>query len=301
IEGNVQRSELSNEATELSMALDRFRDRWALIGDDDPVRALVVHASIDSLIQAADDPRQPDRDESHESTRFRNLISFSRFAADIERARAALVTAIYAYDRFRDGLSRIRDLRQSFDDAVMTLIEDVGDATSGISASESVSDFIEVDVQDSPVRYPLEYLHDDIAHSPPVSEFLGRGNSSREIVVLHRELSRIGAFKSLQKRVESGETFKVKGANDISELRGRSLNAIQNALQESAHPHLSRIVLHNLVELIQMADAELDEDANQNQVSVNQLRRAIGDYIYATAVAKATPDASASVASALKE
>lgn len=297
VDEGVRRDDLAAESDALTADVADFDERRSYVGDD-PVRALLVHAAVESLTRTATvdvDGRSTDR---RFAWRAENLVTVSEAAAELERARAALDDAAAHFDRLRADLATQRDLRGAFVGATEELAATLEAETAGFDGSDPVESVVDADVADSPVRHPLEQLHRDLAGGAAIDEHRDDGKLATALVSAHRELTRLYAFEDLRARVADGESFAVEDAEDVAAYRRAAVSAIETALRESAHPGLSRRVLHALTGLVERADVELAYDGRET-VPVSWIRRDVGVYLYAAAVARATPGASATVAEAL--
>lgn len=294
----LRRTDLAAESDALTDAIESFRDRWSYVGDD-PVRALLVHRSAEQLVSVAADSADGRSRRSRVASRPENLVTVSEDAAALERGRAALADATHLYDRLREDLSSSRDLEDRFLDAVEVLQTSLRSETTGYSADGSYSEHVDADVEGSPVRYPLEFLYSDLVRGASITDYRNRGDLAGAIVSIHREYARVRAFDDLCERVEGGESFAVESAEDVATRRETAVSAVETALAETTRPALSRTELHDVVGLVGRTDDELGPFDEGEQVSVRRVEREVGDYIYAAAVARGTPEASEVVASAL--
>jgi hypothetical protein len=291
-------ADLADDADALAADVASFRDRRSYVGAD-PVRALLVHATVDSLVRSAAHNADGRRDGSRLARAPETLVSVSEEAAALERGRAALADAAHLYDRLRDGPARSRDLADAFDAALAELLDALRSGAADLDGSDPVSAHVDADVEDAPVSYPLEYLAHDVDDVASVTVHRDRGQRAAALRSAHRELTRLRAFEALRERVEDGETYAVETVEDVAAVRSGAVGTVERALRETNHPHLSRAVLHGLTELVASADDELAAYGDRDRVTVDWIRRDVGDYVYAAAVAGVTPAASDEVAAAV--
>ena len=154
-------------------------------------------------------------------------------------------------------------------------------------------------MRDSPVEKLLRYLHDDLTDLKSITHHRKEGEIAAAVLSAHRELKRLRAFEDLRERIERGGSYTIENTDDVAALREAAVTAIDTALREMTHPHLSRSVLHNMAGLVENADNEIGSYASDERVPVDWTRRHVAEYIYATAVARTTPTASAVVAELL--
>lgn len=294
----LRREDLAGDADALAADVAAFRDRWSYVGDG-AVRALLVHGAIEALVRAAAHNVEGRPENPRMTWRPENLVTVSEYAADLERRRAALDDATHLYDRFRAGLTTTRELEDIFDTALGELLDALQTATADFDGSDPVSAFVDADVENSPVRYPLEYLRSDLAHTAPITEHRDRGEVPSALLATHREFTRLRAFEGLRERVEGGESYAIESAEDVAALRRTAVAAIETALRETDRPDLSRKVLQNMAGLVERVDGEIGPYDARERVPVDWIRREAGEYIYAAAVARVTPGVSDAVAELL--
>lgn len=297
-DAGLRRPAVEEDAATLDDAVEAFRDRRAYVGDD-PVRALLVHEAIESLVRDAE-TAAADGSEEHVTRVPDNLVTISERAGEIERGRAALADAAHLRDRFRADLSTARDLAGAFEAALADLRERLRAGTAALDRNDPVSTYVTADVAGSSVGHALRSLHGHLASADSnVSRRLDRVGVATALRAVHRDLAQLRAFQRLRERVEGGESFAVESATDVAALRDDAVTAIGSALRESDHPHLSRTVLHDATRFVEHTDGEVGGYEDREEVPVEFVRRDLGDYVYVAAVARATPGASDAVAAAL--
>jgi len=295
----LRREDLEGDANALADDVAAFRDRFSYVGDD-PVRALLVYESIESLVASAANNAEG-RPENPRTRRLaENLVTVSEFAADIERGRTALTDAAYLFDRLREDLTERRVLVGTFEGALDQLLDSLETETADFDGNDPVSAVVDADIEDSPVELPLEYLHSDIARTGSITTHRDDGELASALDAVHREFTRLRAFQDLRDRVESGESFAVESTEDVAAIRESAVTAVETALDETAEPGLSRKVLHNMAELVATVDEEVGPYDDRESVPADWIRRDVGEYIYAAAVARVTPDVSETVAETLR-
>lgn len=296
----VRRDDLADEADRLADDVASFRERRSYVGDD-PVRALLVHAAVESLVRAAATNAGGRPDASRLTRAPENLLTVSEDAAAFERGRAALADATHLYDRLRADASTIRDLAPAFDAALAALLDTLRADTADLDGSAPASAHVDADVENTPVEYPLEYLAGDLEDFASITRRRDRGERAAALRSAHRELTRLRAFEALRERVDDGETYAVETVEDAAAVRADAVAALEDAGRETDHPDLSREVLHNMAGLVAQVDGELDGHAGDGEVPVERIRRQVGEYVYADVVAAVTPAASAAVAGAVTD
>jgi len=295
----LRREDLEDDADALADDVNAFRDRLSYVGDD-PVRALLVYEPVESLLASAANNAEG-RPENPRTRRLaENLVTVSEFAADLERGRTALTDATYLFDRLRADLATSRDLSGTFESALDELLDLLETGTADFDGSDPVSAVVDADIEGSTVELPLEYLHGDVTHREPITDHRDQGEPASGLDSAHRELTRLRAFQDLRDRVESGENYEIESAEDVATIRESAVTAIETALDEPAEPSLSRNTLHNMVGLVENVDDEIGPYDRREQVPADWIRRDVGEYIYATAVARVTPGVSETVAETLR-
>jgi hypothetical protein len=110
----------------------------------------------------------------------------------------------------------------------------------------------------------------------------------------------LGAFQKLRERVESGERYAIESADDVATIRESAVTVIETELDESTDQGLSRREIHGLARLVENVDSEIGPYDHRESIPVDWIRRDVGEYIYAGAVARATPGVSETVAETLR-
>jgi hypothetical protein len=109
-----------------------------------------------------------------------------------------------ALDALAD-LSTSRDFAATFRRALGELLDALRAETADLDDSGPVSAVVDADIEDSPVEIPLQYLHSDITRTDSIITHRDQGEPASALDAVHRELTRLRAFRDLRERVESGE------------------------------------------------------------------------------------------------
>lgn len=297
VEGDASFADLRAEAESIRSDVAAFRREWWYAGDS-PVPAVVVHAATEDLVGSAVrrtgsvlDPRR-DRRETP--------VTVGERAESVEGARASLADARHLFERQVASTDDPSDLRAAFDAAGRSLADRVAERRRDLPDGDphSPSSFVGRDVEDTPAGAALEYqwfrLDRDVERGRET------GRLATVVVAALRTLADVRAFEALVRQVERGEHRTVADADDVRALREDAVSAVE-AAAESGRSALTNAVLARVAERVEDADDRLADHADGDEMSVAWLARELGVYVQAAAVARAAPQASATVAEALRD
>jgi hypothetical protein len=287
-----RRADLADDAAALAGDVASFRDRWSYVGDD-PVPALVVHGAIEELVRAA--TAAPE--ESVDPADGQNLVAVSEYAADLERGRAALGDAAHLYNRI--DASGAGDLGGAFRTALDDLGGELADAVARYGEDADPLSHIDADVAGTAAEHPLRLLYGDFTRRGAVSESRRRDEVASAVLAVHRELVRVRAFESLRDRAERDGPPVVESVDDVASIRGGAVEAIEAVMRNPEHPALAREALGPVPDLVGRNDDGIAAHGDEDRVPVERVRREVGEYLWADAVAQTVPSVNAVVAEPL--
>lgn len=266
-----------------------FETRWRYVGDD-AVRALAVHAELESHVSHAD-RLLTQADEARGRGESRSLELGSR-AGSVERAQALVTDAGYLYDRHLNGLGTRRALRDAFDRALEALRADVSARCPNRSHEE---------------------LGARIDHEPPYSAarpLLGEAFSetrrrcawvaedrAREDEGVATALVAAGAADRDLRAADTVETAVSRGEygvpTTLDEIRREKLDALAalETAQDARPAPLSRGWARTAVRSVERGDQQLVEMVDHDHRHVSDVADAVAEYAWGTAVAASTPQA----------
>lgn len=306
IDEGLTRDEVREAAEPVRNALDDFRGRWRYVGDD-PVRAVLVHATLESLVERA--ARQlrrvtnPARRRARERRTRESPITVGETAGALERARAALDDVRYLYDRYTASLDDRRRLGSAFEAAGESLTATVEERRSDLPDGDrhDPSSFVDRDVDDTPVGSALAELHSYVDSGYVLQNSRSLNQRASVVVAAHETLARVRAFESLRQRVADGEYVAVESVDDVRTLRENAVAAIETARESADRPHLDRRVVGDLSGSVSYADDRIADRASSDEVQLEWFYRELGRYVQAAELAPAAPPTSAEVAAELRD
>lgn len=274
-----------------------FRNRWQYLGDD-PIPALLVHDSLESLVRSADE--QARRNANREYRNSDSSLAVGELAGALEEARAAVEDANYLYDRFEASLDSSRNLRSVFEQTSESLSETLVKRRSRLPTTSENGDasFVDRDISGTVAESALEELFRDVNYSN-VEDLQTEGQYAHSILEAHSELARSRAFQSLRTRVSDGEEFAIESASDIESLRTDAVEAIADAPAATRYGNLAREEVSTLAEIVGYTDerfTDLDDPTRAEWVVRDAAR-----YLTTAEVARAVPSVSDDVGDTLGE
>ncbi|NHN61257.1 MULTISPECIES: hypothetical protein [Halorussus] len=299
IDADLTRADVRESGRSLFDAADRFRSRWSYDGAD-PIRAVVVHAEIETHLDAA--VNRAERVVAGERSGRENPVAVGELAGDIELARASLDDAGHLYDRLTATADGSRSLRAGFIAAVETLGSLVGPRRGELPDGDPTepSSFVSRDVDGTPAGEAIRRLATDLEHDDAVDRARTADEYASAVLAAHGILVRIRALNALLRRVEAGEHVIVESAADARGIRADAVAALEKGLRKDDYRHLNRRVIGNAAGHITYADRDLSRYDGDGTVSVTAVADELGEYVMAGALARATPPTSARVAGVVR-
>lgn len=265
----------------------QFRDDWEHVGSD-PVRAVVVHALVETWTRSARSRAERDRGDDGMTV---NALVVGERAGEVESARASLADARHVGEQFVDSLSDSRSLDATFRDATEALASTVESRMERVPDEDAeLGDLADADIDETVAGYALRELHRGL----PFNGVEVRTDERAEVVLRHvNALAGIGAFEAFRDRVAAGDHRTVESAEDVRTIRSSAVTAIEDALDASADERLARAALADLDDYFAYAARELDRqiDTDGETVERHWIARDIALYVEAEYIASAVPDA----------
>jgi hypothetical protein len=292
VDAGLRREALTGEGEALADDVAAFRNRWTYRGED-PVRAVLVHAEIESLLASVE--WEGDRPGGGE--RPENPITVGERAAGIEHGRAALADAAHLYDRLLASADEDRDLGGAFVAAASSLVAAAEEATDDLPEGRP-SSFVDADIEDTVAAHTLQHLRDNADGANYLRETRDDGRHATAVRRAHRLLAYADAFETVRQQVVEGERYPVESARDVRERRSAAIRAIETAVGESERPHLTRTTAEEFDGIVRFADREFTDP--QDEVEVRWIARDVAEYVVVAAVADGLPAATETVVGALE-
>jgi hypothetical protein len=302
IEGDLTVADVIGSAESLLEDVATFRtEEWRYLGED-PVAATVVHARLETLVEAAireparvlEDPR---RDRLQDGP-----VGVARVTGSVVAGRAALADARHYYARFRDTRPVDRSLRPTFRRAGEYLTGVVDARVSSLSIPDEVSTVEGRDVSGTPIGAALDRYGWAVEGAVEgLSRERDRGKLASVVLDAGIDLRSVRAYESMRDRAAAGEYVTVDTASDVERLRSSAIAAIETALEDDGTPRLTRRALSDVTRSLVRTDRELDERAEDDTVRADLVVDGLARYVSLRATAEATPSAMSVVATALAD
>lgn len=280
-DGTLTRGDVEAETGGLRADLSDLRDRVRYVGDD-PVRATVVHAALEELLRrAASHLERPD----HRHRETDGVLGVGELAGRHEQVRALVGDAEHLYGRFLDSLDERRELGDRLERAATESTEELRSAAAdrSIARDREVSDYVDRDVEDTPARWALDDLADDLSFHLEEREAVA-DRPARALVVAADGFAALGAFDAVRNDVSEGKLYEVEDAGDVRVRRRDAVTAIVSAGDSPAEPELVAEVLPRLGNEVAYGDERLSE--RDGEIEAESLARPVAQYVIAAEKAR---------------
>ncbi|WP_135829319.1 hypothetical protein [Halorussus halobius] len=276
--------------------VDEFRRRWRYVGDDS-VRAVLVHAEVESLVALA--VRRLRGAGERSAHRPENPFTVGDLAGRIADARVALDDAEYLYGRFAGSLDDSRRIRGGFESAVEQLVATLDDRRESLPDGDpdDASSFVDRDVEGTPVASALTDLTRAFEYADGLDDERATGRLASAVRSVHETLVRIRAFELLCDRVADGDHVTVETADDVRTIRERAFEAVASGVESDP---LSGTLLSEIGGDFAYAEERLAGNASDDGISASWLDRDLGVYVLIGAMARATPGVSEKVVNVVR-
>ena len=248
------------------------RDEYEYHGDN-PVRATLVHATVErALHRAVDESFRPHEDGE--------LLPVAEWGEAAESVRAQLDDAQHLATQFRASLpDDAGTVRQQLEGAAETLFADARDRRSALPPEPTPGDR---GVAERTIGDLRRAADDDPMR---VGETIGPASA---VVEATKRLAAFRALERVRERIDAGELSAVESAGELQTVRTDAYDALDAALAESAAPELARTVVSDASWRVTRADWELARYTGD--VTARELASPAAQYVFATAIARETPD-----------
>lgn len=304
VDGDLGPENVRADAAPVAEDVRSFREgTWRYVGDD-PVRAVLVHGTLERLVEQAIEGVERVRARESEVRRERapgTPMAVGELAGTLSRARAALEDARHLYARYRDSLAAERDLRATFRRAGATLETALEDrvATLALPEDREVTTIADRDVEGTPVAEALENLSYPLDDADEFDRHRARGKLATVVLSAGESLLAALAFAALRTRVAAGEHVTVERAADVERLRSAAVDGIETVREADRRPELTRWLADWLPDTVSRADEELARYDDDEAIPASSLTRPLGSYVQVAALARESPAAGDAVAAAL--
>lgn len=297
IDEGLTSEDVAESVTEIEDARTALLGRWRYVGDD-PIRATVVHATIERYVDRA--RRLATSRASPRGRRPTNPLTIGEYAGHLERSLATLEDAAYCYDRYASSLDEPTEYLVALEGAAGSLVEEVGRRSGELPDVEpdETSALVESDVSDTPAAEVLERFYWDVGEPDYPAETRAAGRPAYAIVLAHGALARLRALESLREAIDDGETFAVESAADVRATRSSAIDAVTSARSTSPAPDLTNREFSRLSS--RLADADERIARYDDSVRPGQLDHLVAEYVAVRAIASALPETSANVTAVLE-
>ena len=261
---------------------ERFRSNHEYVGDD-PVRAAVVHATIEGTIRRVIGDRDPSMGAASGA-----LLGVAEWGGHAERGRASTDDSRYLYDRFEASLpDDAGAVAPTLEIAAESLTDDLRARRESLPPEPTASNGDPVD------RLRRRLRRDAESHARNAPD----GRPAGTVVDATAAIAAFLAHDRLLDRIEDGERFRAEPGSDVRGRRSAALESIRAALDDSPSPELAREPLANAARLVTHGDDELAR--YRRRVRPTRLDDPIRRYVTATLRARSVPKACERVLAAL--
>ena len=274
VERDRTEAELREERRAAARDAERLRSNHAYVGDD-PIRAAVVHATIEETIRRVIENRDPLTGAAPSA-----LLGVAEWGGHAERGRASIDDSRYLYDRFEASLpDDAGTVAPTLEVAAESLTDDLQARRESIPPEPTASGGDPVDR----LRRRLRRDAESRARNAP------DGRPASTVVNAMAAITAFLARDRLLDRIEDGEQFRAESGSDVRERRSAALESIQTALEDSPSPELARDPLANAARLVTYGDDEVAR--YRRRVRPTRLDNPIRRYVTATLRARSVPGA----------
>lgn len=253
-----------------------FRRRHKYIGKV-PIRATLVHARIEEAIEQVlrEDPLRPSSDGKGA------LLLVAEWGRAAESTAALVENANHLNDRLVATLpTGAGDIESTLVVAAKTLLADLRARRSELPPEPTADEW-------GPTQEIVDELRWEIKNGPTrLAETAGPASA---IIDATGRLAHDQALNRIQRRIDTGESFRVETGEAIRTLRSEAYTALKTALTRSPNAALARTVLTDAAGRIAMADHELAR--LEGDIRIEGLSDAITGYTLGKVLAAVTPSA----------
>jgi hypothetical protein len=240
----------------------------------DPVRAALVHARIEATLARTLHSRTPAPDETR-------LLYVAEWGETAESARAHLDDARHLDEQFTASLpDDAGTVEGTLTGAAETLLADVRSRRSDLPPEPTAEEW------DLPERAVGDLRREADGGITRIADANGPASA---VVDAHERLTQFRALDRLQQRLADGDLSRPRSAGAVRAIRSRAYDALDAALGASPAPELTRTAITSAAWRVTSADRQLAR--HEGEIPASRLDTEIVDYVVATAVARAAPEA----------
>jgi hypothetical protein len=241
----------------------------------DPVRAALVHARIEDILERVIDSRAPSQEGNQ-------LLHVAEWGETAESALAYLDDARHLDEQFTASLpADAGTVEEPLTGAAETLLADVRSRRSELPPEPTAEEW---DVPERVIGDLRREADDGVAR---IADANGPASA---VIDANRRLTRFQALDRLQERIDDDELSRPGSAEAVREIRSTAYDALEAALEESPAPELTRTAVTSAAWRVASADWQLAR--YEGEVTVSRLDSTIADYVIATAIGRAAPGVS---------
>lgn len=286
-------------APKIRADIETFASQWSYLGED-PIRAVRVHAVIERDLRAA---RTWTTVDDREYLREDGLFSVAEVAEELERARVAIATVTYLFDRFRENLDEASDFQSQLTAArreLGTQVQQRATSLPDVEVDGSPTVLVDRDIEETVGVQALYRLYREAGHATHGTADTSEDNLQPAAAILEatRMLVFIGAFDHLRERIEGGDDVTVSSAADVAALREAAVMAVEAARNADHALGLIHEILPQFARSIEYADSEFENSSGS--VSIPHVERDAAEYVVAAETCRVLPDVAAEVATVLR-
>lgn len=250
---------------------------------DDPVRAAVVHATVEHNLEYVVAGGGP----HHRADG--SLLAVAEWGEHAERAQATVADSRYLYEQFLDSLP---DDAGSVEKTLETAVERVA---ADLESRRTELPPVPTDAYEQRFYRVRDRLRDGVEDAP--RRIANDPGAASALLTATASLVDAMAYDRVIDRLESEDGIELEDAADVRKLRETAVEALRTALQQSRRPTLVRPVLADAAQNVAFADEDLAR--YHGDVQPRRLDDPVGRYITAAARARSVPKACEQVLEAL--
>lgn len=256
----------------------------------------MVHAALEEFLRSAASRLERSDGRNRETE---GVLGVGELAGGHEEVRALVGDSDHLLARFLDSLDERREPGGRLERAATELTEELRSAAAdrSIADDREASEYVDRDVEDTPARWALEDLADELSWGiPDPDEAAGRPAST--LVAVTERFAALGAFDAVRNGISEGELYEVEDAGDVRVRRRDALTAIRSAVDSPAEPALAAEVLPALGNPVAHGDEQLS--GLDGEVPAESVSRPVAQYVIAAETAWALGNGTVRVAGRLR-
>ena len=257
-----------------------LRDGYEYLGND-PVRAVLVHECIESMLEQVIDSQVPNEKQ--------DLLHVAAWGETAESAQVHLADAHHLSEQFTASLpADAGTLEETLTEAAEALLATVRSRRAQLPPELTAEEW----------SIPEHAFHDLRREvDDGITRVEDADGPASAVVDANRQLTTFRALDRLQERIDDGKPPRPESATAVRKIRSTATDAIAAALEESSVPGLTRTVVKSAAWRVAATDRRFAQ--REGPIPASYLEIHVPEYSIATAIARAAPDVSRQTAETL--